>query len=63
MASKDPKVNKAITDAINNSPPMDDNLTASQKADREKATTEYLDSLADGQTRTRLRSQNERYKG
>lgn len=63
MASKSPKVNKAITDAINNSPPMDANLTAAQKADREKATTEYLVSLAKGQAESRMCFQHERYQG
>lgn len=63
MASKDPKVNRATTDAITNLPPQDANLTDAQKAGRQKATNEYLTRLADEQTSTQLRYQNERYKG
>lgn len=63
MASRKPEVNRAITEAINSSPPRDDKLTRDQKAERERATTEYLARLADEQTRAQIRYRNERYKG
>ncbi len=63
MASRNPEVNRAITEAIDNSPPRDDKLTDAQKAERDRATAEYLTRLAEEQTRTQLRYRNERYKG
>lgn len=63
MASRKPEVNRAITEAINTKPPRDDKLTDEQKAERERATAEYLTRVAEGQTRTQLRYRSERYKG
>lgn len=63
MASTKPQVNRAITEAINKRQPRDGTLTDAQKVDRERATTEYLTRLSEGEREMRTLLRDERYHG
>lgn len=61
MASRNPEINRLISQAINEVPPRV--LSPEQKVDQEIATREYLARLYEGQLQTRCELWGQRYKG